>query len=297
MLCRNPYVKAGAAYPCGQCMPCRFNRRRLWTNRIMLESLCHGDSTFATLTYDDDHLPVDGCLDAKEFQNWLKRFRKEIEPLKIRFYGVGEYGDISNRPHYHVIIFGYPTCVRGRTLRRIPSNRPLWRDCCAQCRAVGESWGLGDIDLGTVNKDSASYVAAYTVKKMTSVDDKRLNGRKPEFCRMSLRPGIGADFMWEVASNRLQFGLEDREVPTALMQGKSQLPLGRYLRNKLRAQLGKEVGSSEEELEALKEEMRPLREAAFATSSSLKEAVIRAGDGRVAQIDARNAIYRKDKKL
>lgn len=299
MLCRKPFVKAGAAFPCGQCMPCRFNRRRMWTHRIMLEGLCHVQSAFVTLTYSDDNLPVGGNLNPKHLQDWLKRLRAEVDPVKLRFYGVGEYGDVTMRPHYHVIIFGLAGCVRFRTMRRAGSGEPVWSECCDMCRIYGNSWGFGNVDVGTVTKDSASYVCEYTVKKMTSVDDNRLHGKHPEFCRMSLRPGIGADAMWDVASTMFEYGLDKSmiDVPLAVDQARAKMPLGRYLRTKLREYIGKDGGTPEEVLKEMAEEMRPLREAAFASSSSFSSAVVAAGDGQVANIYARNAIYKKDKKL
>lgn len=300
MLCRNPYVKAGAAFPCGRCEPCSFNRKRMWKHRIMLESLCHKHNSFVTLTYNDESLPRDEgipVLRTKHMQDWLKRLRERID-FKIRYYGVGEYGDKSDRPHYHILLFGFPTCVRSRTLRKALSSEPIAADCCDICRLVHSTWGFGNVDLGTVTSDSAAYVADYTIKRMTAFDDVRLNGRTPEFCRMSLRPGIGADAMWDVASDLLRYGLEDDlDVPVSLAHGKSNLPLGRYLRNRLRLAIGKDGGTPEKAMESMAEEMRPLREAAFNTSSSFASAVVNAGDQRVRNINARNAIYRKDKLL
>ena len=57
MLCSNPYMKDGVSFGCGQCKGCRVNKRRQWTHRILLESMCHESSAFVTLTYDNDHLP------------------------------------------------------------------------------------------------------------------------------------------------------------------------------------------------------------------------------------------------
>ena len=50
-------MKDAVPFGCGQCLPCRVNKRRLWTNRIMLESMCHDDNAFVTLTYNDDNIP------------------------------------------------------------------------------------------------------------------------------------------------------------------------------------------------------------------------------------------------
>ena len=132
MKCRNPYLNNGMAYGCGQCMPCRLNKKRIWTHRIMLESYEYSDNTMVTLTYDDEHLPrLDdgrGTLVPKDFQDWLKRFRKAVEPRRVRYFGVGEYGDQLWRPHYHVILFNYPTCSFG--LSRYSKTRV---SCCSFC--------------------------------------------------------------------------------------------------------------------------------------------------------------------
>jgi hypothetical protein len=52
-------------------------------------------------------LPADGSLDVSHFQKFMKRLRDRIKPLKIRFFHCGEYGDLTRRPHYHALIFGY----------------------------------------------------------------------------------------------------------------------------------------------------------------------------------------------
>lgn len=91
-------------------MPCRLNRRRLWTHRLLLEQLKHGDSCFLTLTYDEKHLPEGGSLVPKHAQDFLKRLRSKTN-LKLRYYLVGEYGEDTERPHYHVALFGYPNCA------------------------------------------------------------------------------------------------------------------------------------------------------------------------------------------
>lgn len=154
---------------------------------------------------------------------------------------------------------------------------------------------MGDVDLGEVNTESAQYIAQYTTKKMTVKDDPRLTGRYPEFSRMSLKPGIGADFMHEVGSTLMQFNLEDSEgdVPSALRHGKRLMPLGRYLRRQLRKTVGMEPNAPQSTLDQAKEALQPLREAAFDASASFKETVIRAADQRVLQMEKLAEIYKK----
>lgn len=282
MLCRKPFVSAGHAFPCGQCMPCRFNRRRMWTHRLMLERLCHLDACFVTLTYDDEHLPEGGNLVKEDMQLFLKGFRRAIEPIRIRFYGVGEYGDKSWRPHYHLFLYG------------------IGPSCEAVVRKV---WGKGLVHVGTVTHDSASYIAGYTVKKLTKKDDPRLEGRQPEFCRMSLKPGIGADAMWDVASQVLAYFSDDADVPQSLQHGRRNMPLGRYLRNKLRERSGRDVGSRAEDQISQSEEVRVLwvdyekLKMEGKTSLKFSEYLSSLDDQRYLNIESRNNIFKKDKSL
>lgn len=278
----------------------------------MLESYLHEANAFVSLTYSDEHLPLfrsgdtqNGTLHPKDLQNWLKRFRKFIAPGRIRFYAVGEYGDATWRPHYHAAIFNYPTCARGRTYRRAGSGRPLWQQCCDVCRVVGTTWGLGDVDLGTLETGSAQYLAQYVTKKMTRFDDPRLDGRHPEFCRMSLRPGIGADFMHEIASTMLALDLElgEADVPSALQHGKRKLPLGRYLKRRLRELIGREVDTPESTLAEMAEELRPLYEAAqMAPTPELRRvafenAIVDASSQKRLNLKTRSKIFGQRKSL
>lgn len=307
MICKKPYVKGGSAYGCGQCLPCRYNKRRIWSHRIMLESLCHTHNSFVTLTYNNESIPlvssvatraVHSSLEPTHLRDFLKRLRYELEPLSVRFFAVGEYGDSSGRAHYHLCLFGYQTCLRLRTKRHFSTGEPDWFNCCPQCRLIGRKWGMGNVDLGELNPATATYTAEYTTKKMTKATDPRLDGRHPEFSRQSLKPGIGADAMWEVAASMLRFNMEDREdVPFALGHGKRELPLGRYLMGKLREYTGKEKNAPQATLDRIKEEMRPVREIAFNASRPLAEVIVEESAQEIANLEARFNIYRQRKGL
>lgn len=170
---------------------------------------------------------------------------------------------------------------------------------------IQSTWPYGDVDLGTLTKDSASYVAEYTVKRMTRDDDPRLVmdgiSRRPEFAAMSLRPGIGADAMWDVASEMIRYRLDDTmsDVPASLAYGRRKRALGRYLRNKLRVMIGREEGANGETLAAMEAELLPLREAARSSSSqpSFKKEVIKAGESGALNLMSRVETFRKRKSL
>lgn len=267
----------------------------------MLETELHPQNVFVTLTYAEEHLPVlqngRATLVPSDARDWLKRLRKKIEPTKVRYFLVGEYGDETNRPHYHVALFNYPSCSRGTT--GAGKSNPHWEQCCAACRMVGETWGKGNVYLGSLERDSAQYISGYVLKKMTRYDDKRLDGRDPEFARMSLKPGIGAYFMDEVASTFLQFDLEKTQVdvPSTLRHGNKHWPLGRYLQRRLRKLVGRDEKTPQAVIDKVQSEMSDVRKAAFDASESFEAALAKKMKPRAESNKARANIYRKRKSL
>lgn len=274
MLCTHPYMIGSFRVPCGgrhravdggyaDCLPCLINRRRVWVHRMMLESLKHGDSCFVTLTYDESHFPVDGSLVPGDARDWLKRLRRKVYPSKLRYFLVGEYGAQTWRPHYHAAVFGLSPVVGGGFDGR--------------CGVVKDTWPFGFTFVGSLTPDSAQYVAGYVTKKMTRRDADGLGSRYPEFARMSLRPGIGGTAVGDVArALETDIGLDSvaecGDVPGSLRHSGKLLPLGRYLRGKLRGALGIVEGSVKEgnARRAIEEMQRVYREdVAVAEASSV----------------------------
>lgn len=236
MLCHNPFFKStvgitknnweGAIpFGCGQCLSCRINQRRIWTHRLMLEHRTSKDSAFVTLTYDDENKPSGNLLCKRDFQLYLKRLRKIHSPSKLRFFGVGEYGNYPNyRPHYHLCLFS---------------------DLRIERKQIDYQWKLGFTMTGDVTKDSAQYIAGYTVKKLTARNDQFLDilsEHAPEFTTMSkMDGGIGLPAVKRIAKilkNNKFFNKE--KVLKELTIGNKVWPLGRYLTNKLMEELGQE---------------------------------------------------------
>ena len=132
MKCYSPvFIRSpngGQKVSCGQCFACQANRRKEWAFRLKQEMKHSQCSYTVTLTYDDCHLPPlesysddpvlaylqtnDVCdlnsfyyhpLNIPDVQKFFKRLRKT--GLQFRYFGVGEFGSHSNRPHYHIIFF------------------------------------------------------------------------------------------------------------------------------------------------------------------------------------------------
>jgi hypothetical protein len=200
----------------------------------MLETVQHKDNAFVTLTYDQESLPEDGSVNPKHLSSFLKKLRIKLEreghENPIRYYGVGEYGDRDQRPHYHLALFGYENCWRGHT------HFGRKNGCCVQCTRLTDTWRKGGVYVGSLTRESAAYIAGYVTKKLTDPDDERLGGRHPEFARMSRKPGIGGDAAHDIASTLLTHNI--KYVPHCLRVEGQKVPLGPYLKDKVREYTG-----------------------------------------------------------
>ena len=131
----------------------------------------------ALLIYTVKLLPFDGLLDKSHVPAFVKRLRSR--GYSVRYYGCGEYGEHTHRPHYHLIMYGLePRLVEPR------------HDCRKDW--LCKLWGLGHVDSGSVTKDSIQYVAGYTFKHY---DDYKRGWcfRVPPYSIMSRMPGIGKE--------------------------------------------------------------------------------------------------------
>lgn len=179
---------------CGQCIGCRLEYSRQWAIRCVHELQMHNESSFVTLTYNNDNLPADNSISKRELQLFIKKLRKVTEN-KIRYYACGEYGDQNNRPHYHLIIFG--ESFNDKTVHSESNGNILYRS-----EMLEKIWTKGYSLIGEVTFESCAYVARYVMKKHKGKDspehyeilDKQsgeIHQQIKEFSLMSRRPGIG----------------------------------------------------------------------------------------------------------
>lgn len=156
----------------------------------------HDQNCFITLTYDNDHVPYDGGLHYDHFQRFMKRLRKAVG-VKVRFYMCGEYGENYGRPHFHACLFGF------NFADRVPFKRTGSGFVVYRSKVLEGLWPYGFSSVADFSFETAAYVARYVMKKITGQAGERhyevvdsmtgeIFNRTPEFCRMSLRPGIGA---------------------------------------------------------------------------------------------------------
>lgn len=206
--------------PCGHCIGCRLEYSRQWADRCMLELKYHGRACFVTLTYDDRHIlrrfyadPKTGValpsysLCKRDLQLFFKRLRKSCPDSPIRYFGCGEYGSRTMRPHYHIILFGVDfedkvlagKSKSGQQLYTSDFLSGVW--CFPTRNELGEydspdrsSAGLCTVQ--PVTWETCAYTARYVTKKLDGPYAKFYEEHNidPPFCVMSRRPGIGRQY-------------------------------------------------------------------------------------------------------
>lgn len=205
--------------PCGKCAHCMQNKRTEWSIRLQKELQFASSAVFVTLTYSDDYF-YDYMLKASDFQaayihcksvhkkdlqDFMKRFRYHDGSPNIRYFAVGEYGEKTYRPHYHLLLFNCD-------FSRISEN-------------LGNSWLFGHFHVGEVNESSIHYVTGYVLtKKFRPSDDVDYS-----FSLMSRRPGIGHCFVY---SNYGRL-LSSDPSPYLVLRGGMKVPIPRYFKDKL----------------------------------------------------------------
>jgi len=211
VLCIKPFRRPSFEHGCGQCLPCRINRRRTWAARIHLEALAHRESCFITLTYSEEALPEGNTLSDEHWREFTKG-------LGYRYFGCGEYGEQFGRPHYHLVVFGLGV-LAGQVL-------------------ASQRWPYGFVSVTPYCAEHGNYVASYTVKKLEKTGGLQ-PGQRPEFARMSRRPAIGtpglAPFSSWLTSRAGAIHLASSlDVPSQLRINGKMHSIGRTLKLKLR---------------------------------------------------------------
>ena len=180
----------------------------------------HEQNIFITPTYDDDHLPFQGQLVRKDFQDFFKRLRKKIG-TRVRVLYCGEYGGETGRPHFHACIFGWEP---SDGIQVTSGDKPLFESATLE-----KIWGRGFCRYSPeINFTNANYVAGYITKKITGElaethyeridpDTGEIYQLNPEFLGMSNRPGLGQPWIEK-------YGDDVYEKDEIVIEGKRMRP-------------------------------------------------------------------------
>lgn len=158
---KEPKNARSVTIPCGQCRGCRLEKSRQDALKCVHEAQMHEDNCFITLTYDDKYLPEHGSLHKPDLQKFFKRVRKNLD-VKFKYYACGEYGDETQRAHYHACMFGVD--FKDKIAFKKIGEHQLY--ISAQ---LNQLWGLGNTSIGNLTFETAAYTARYVMKKQTGL--------------------------------------------------------------------------------------------------------------------------------
>lgn len=256
-LFKDPRAEFSGFVDCGQCISCRVNKQSEMTVRGVHEQKLHPFSFFITLTYDDDHIRyvdengvpykyLELTLDRpgvmvddfgeiriasfwkSDLESFFKRLRSWLNyhhpGSSFRFLSVGEYGDVSNRPHFHFICYTDVDLQKGCSLWGMKNGYPIWLS-----PDLMDLWYNGNVMVEAATVETIAYVCRYTLKKLTGKKLKNLDrslvaveklvdgkvktvfesdSNPPEqiWFNCSRRPGIGIGYVAEHADDIAAFG-------------------------------------------------------------------------------------------
>lgn len=213
----NKYGYYSEKVPCSKCYNCKKNRTAQWVFRLKQEYKRADSAIFLTCTYEDEHLSwvrqptgeLQKNLNYRDHQLFIKRLRKAAtkseKPLK--YYGVGEYGEKFERPHFHYILFNL-----------LDYQREEW--------FIKECWQNGDVRVDPCTSRSMAYVTGYVDKKIVKPEMAEKDARRREKSFMS--KGLGETF---ITTPTLEYYKRKKRGYIDLGNNKVSMP--RYYKNKL----------------------------------------------------------------
>lgn len=204
----------GIKIPCGNCLGCRLDKLALWSARCNYEQI-KGSNAFLTFTYDDFHLPYnDGSLfptlRQEDLHKFIDNIRHKIRALPVlpehcrkdfSFFASGEYGDIFQRPHYHVLFFGLDFL---------------------ECRKFFESsWKKGMVKCLPLMRGGVRYVVDYFTKNLVTGElaEQKYDLRGLERPFKSVSRGLGSELFFahrDEIRNGKDLKIGSRIVPVPL---------------------------------------------------------------------------------
>lgn len=180
--------------PCGKCENCVKNRKQMWTGKLVAEAETSMSVAFLTLTYAKE--PESFVY--RDVQLMLKRYRKHMAAkhrTRVRFFCVGERGDVNGRIHWHLILFFNKT-----TWVEPPAMNTHWR-----------FWSHGWTQVQNLRPDSLRtkkirYCVMYAVKGFS---DRNKDLPRPRFSVGSLDEpyALGGEYIVNLAADMGQKGI------------------------------------------------------------------------------------------
>lgn len=91
-------------YKCNKCIACLHIKKRDWFKRCLNESTNWKNCYFITLTFDNQHYQLHNKKRLLSY--WIRdHIKKYFGSGNYKYFAVSEYGSITNRFHFHLLLF------------------------------------------------------------------------------------------------------------------------------------------------------------------------------------------------
>ena len=158
---KGQFYELGTFSKCGHCEQCINEKCNNWLVRNYYEEKSHQEKSFITLTYKDNPY----IIVKKDLQDFIKRLRIYLDRYengrKIRIYACQEYGERYNRPHGHVIIYGW----EDKKAKYLEINQK--GNIVYQSNIIQKIWGLGRTSYQKFDENEVPYISLYNTAKET----------------------------------------------------------------------------------------------------------------------------------
>ncbi len=183
---KNTFIKPKKEYlysyvknkiSCRKCVGCQKARASQRAVQLYCELVTtEFNSYFATLTYDDEHLPLDGSINLKHIQDYNNRLRKAVlksgQTQKIRTQQCGEYGGKTLRAHYHQALLNlniedlkvYEEIFTGNPNSKEQKLNDTYKIYTSEW--LDKIWTYGSVKIELLSFNSCIYMANHNSKKI-----------------------------------------------------------------------------------------------------------------------------------
>lgn len=172
--------------PCRHCLACREERAKEYTIRFLHEIKNKYKNVYMlTLTYKNEDIIEKYQVEKQHITNYIKRVREQLRRYDkkhktkyndFKYFLGAEYGDKTQRPHYHMII---------------ATNYKETRD------KFIKDWELhfGEVDIKDADIRGIYYTIGYCNKKIGNNQDKYIGKRANTFRKFS--KGLGKEYAYK----------------------------------------------------------------------------------------------------
>lgn len=194
-----PYMRwnyEGQCYPCRKCIACLDQKRTLFAGLALAEAYRATNVIFVTLTYQDDCLDQD-ALDKSRIRAFVQRLRRA--GYRFSYFGIGEYGGVTGRPHFHLILMFHS---EGRQFD-LPLEVTLRPE-------DGTCWPYGGAKFEPPKKEAGHavmYLLDYVRKPHVRIFKSRSFGKEYLLVWAKLRAEIGAPLVSQKDAAFIQFSV------------------------------------------------------------------------------------------